>query len=309
MTTTDGAAAEIPGCAGPDPRPDPPAFTPPPGACDAHFHVFGPSDRFPFAPDRRYTPPDSPLEDYLVLMEKLGIERGVVVHPNLHGSDNAVTLDAVARSDGRFLAIVGIDASAGFEDLKRLDALGARGVRFAFNPQHGGAFDSGLFDRAAGWCARLGWQIEIHSAPEALAGLAERLARADVPVVIDHFGRVDVSLGLDQEPFRVLLDLAGERHVWVKLTGADRISAAGPPYGDVVPFARALVDAAPDRVVWGTDWPHSAYFDPLRMPNDGALLNLLQAFAPDPAARDGILAGNAARLFGFPRPPQPEGRT
>ena len=132
MTATDGAAAEIPGCAGPDPRPDPPAFTPPPGACDAHFHVFGPSDRFPFAPDRRYTPPDSPLEDYLVLMEKLGIERGVVVHPNLHGSDNAATLDAVARSDGRFLAIVGIDAAAGFEDLKRLDALGARGVRFAF---------------------------------------------------------------------------------------------------------------------------------------------------------------------------------
>ena len=309
MTAPGGTTAEIPGCAGPDPRPDPPAFTPPPGACDAHFHVFGPSDRFPFAPDRRYTPPDSPLEDYLVLMEKLGIERGVVVHPNLHGSDNAVTLDAVARSDGRFLAIVGIDAAAGFEDLKRLDALGARGVRFAFNPQHGGAFDSGLFDRAAGWCARLGWQIEIHSAPEALAGLAERLARADVPVVIDHFGRVDVSLGLDQEPFRVLLDLAGERHVWVKLTGADRISAAGPPYGDVVPFARALVDAAPDRVVWGTDWPHSAYFDPLRMPNDGALLNLLQAFVPDPAARDGILVDNAARLFGFPRPPQPEGRT
>ncbi len=299
--------AGVPDCLGPDPRPDPLAFRPPPGACDTHFHVFGPSDRFPYAPDRRYTPPDSPLEDYFVLMEKLGIERGVVVHPNLHGSDNAVTLDAVARSDGRFLGIVKLEASAAFEDLRRLDALGVRGVRFAFNPRHGGTFDSDLFDRAAGWCARLGWQIELHSAPEDLVRLAGRLARAGVPVVIDHFGRVDVSLGLDQEPFRVLLDLAKERHVWVKLTGADRISRTGPPYGDVVPFARALIAAAPDRVVWGTDWPHSAYFDRAGMPNDGALMNLMVAFAPDARARVRILVDNAARLFGFPRAPEAEG--
>ena len=290
---------DIPNCEGPDPNPSALLFTPPPGTCDTHFHVFGPSDKFPYAVNRKYTPPDSPLEDYFVLMEALGIERGVVVHPNLHGSDNAVTLDAIARSDGRFLGIVKLEATGTFEELKHLNTLGVRGVRFAFNPQHGGTFDSELFDRTAGWCAELGWQIELHSAPEDLVALAERLARADIPIVIDHMGRVDVSLGTDQEPFRVLLDLVGEDHIWVKLTGADRITKAGPPYDDVVPFARALIDAAPDRMVWGSDWPHSAYFDPTKMPNDGVLTNLLLDFAPDAAVRDKILVNNAARLFGF----------
>lgn len=290
---------DIPNCEGPDPNPQTLRFIPPPGTCDTHFHVFGPSNRFPYAPNRKYTPPDSPLEDYFVLMEALGIERGVVVHPNLHGPDNAVTLDAIARSDGRFLGIVKLEASGTFEELKHLHTLGVRGVRFAFNPQHGGTFDPELFDRTAGWCAELGWQIEVHSAPDDLVGLAERLARADIPIVIDHMGRVDVSLGNDQEPFRVLLDLVREDHIWVKLTGADRITKAGPPYDDVVPFARALIDAAPDRMIWGTDWPHSAYFDAAKMPNDGALMNLLPDFAPDPAVLDRILLDNPARLFGF----------
>ncbi len=290
---------EIPNCEGPDPNPVAPAFTPPPGTCDTHFHVFGPSNRFPYGANRKYTPPDSPLEDYFGLMEVLGIERGVVVHPNLHGPDNAVTLDAIARSDGRFLGVVKLEASGTFEELKHLDTLGVRGVRFAFNPQHGGTFDSELFDRTAGWCADLGWQIEIHSAPDDLVELAERLARAEIPIVIDHMGRVDVSLGTDQEPFRVLLDLVRETHIWVKLTGADRITKTGAPYDDVVPFARELIAVAPDRMIWGTDWPHSAYFDPSKMPNDGVLMNLLPAFAPDSAVRDRILVDNAARLFGF----------
>ncbi len=112
-------------------------------------------------------------------------------------------------------------------------------------------------------------------------------------------GRVDVSLGTDQEPFRVLLDLVRETHIWVKLTGADRITKTGAPYDDVVPFARELIAVAPDRMIWGTDWPHSAYFDPSKMPNDGVLMNLLPAFAPDSAVRDRILVDNAARLFGF----------
>ena len=290
---------DIPNCEGPDPNPLTPEFTVPVGTCDTHFHIFGPSGRFPYGPNRKYTPPDSPLEDYFVLMEALGIERGVVVHPNLHGPDNAVTLDAIARSDGRFLGIVKLEASGTFEELKHLHTLGVRGVRFAFNPQHGGTFDAEHFDRTSGWCAELGWQIELHSAPDDLIGLADRLARADIPIVIDHLGRVDVSLGLDQEPFRVLLDLAREDHIWVKLTGADRITKAGPPYDDVVPFARALIDVAPDRMVWGTDWPHSAYFDPAKMPNDGVLMNLLPEFAPEEGVRNKILVDNAARLFGF----------
>ena len=233
---------DIPNCEGPDPNPLTPKFTVPVGTCDTHFHIFGPSGRFAYGPNRKYTPPDSPLEDYFVLMEALGIERGVVVHPNLHGPDNAVTLDAIARSDGRFLGIVKLEASGTFEELKHLHTLGVRGVRFAFNPQHGGTFDAEHFDRTSGWCAELGWQIELHSAPDDLIGLADRLARADIPIVIDHLGRVDVSLGLDQEPFRVLLDLAREDHIWVKLTGADRITKAGPSLR-----RRRAVRPRPDR--------------------------------------------------------------
>ncbi len=291
--------SEIPNCEGPDPNPVAPMFTPPSGTCDTHFHIFGPSDRFPYGPNRKYTPPDSPLEDYFNLMDVLGIERGVVVHPNLHGPDNAVTLDAIARSDGRFVGIVKLEATRTLEELKHLHTLGVRGVRFAFNPQHGGTFDAALFDRSANWCGDLGWQIEIHSAPDDLIELAEKLARAQVPIVIDHMGRVDVSLGTDQEPFRVLLDLLRENHIWVKLTGADRISKTGSPYDDVIPFAQALIAAAPDRMIWGTDWPHSAYFDASKMPNDGDLMNLLSAFVPNTAVRDKILVENAARLFGF----------
>ena len=294
-------AAEIRACLGPDPHPVRPRFRPPVGACDAHFHVFGPTDRYPYAPDRKYTPPESPLETYIELMAALGIDRGVVVHPNLHGSDNAVTLDAIAGGGDRFLGIVKPDASVTFEDLKHFHAGGIRGLRFAFNPQHGGTFDSELFDCMVAWCGDLGWQVEIHAAPNDLVRLAERLRRVPIPVVIDHMGRVDVSQGLDQDPFKVLLDLVREKHVWVKLSGADRITQKGLPYDDVVPFARALIDAAPDRVIWGTDWPHSAYFDPTRMPNDGELLNLLLEFAPEEAVRRRILVDNPARLFGFQR--------
>ena len=292
----------IPDCLGPDPDPTPPLFDAPAGTCDTHFHVFGPRARFPYAAGRKYTPPDSPLEDYLELMRSIGIERGVVVHPNLHGGDNSVTLDALDRSEGRFFGIIKVDGSTTLETLKRLHGRGIRGVRFAFNPEHGGSFESRLFEQAAAWCSDLGWQVEVHTSPDDLTRLGDRLRRVPAPVVIDHMGRIDVSGGLGQEPFRVLLDLVREEHVWVKLSGADRLTKQGPPYDDVVPFARALVEAAPDRMIWGSDWPHSAYFDPARMPNDGDLFNLLLDLVPDPTTRTRILVDNPARLFGFPRP-------
>ncbi len=290
---------EIPMCLGPDPHPAKPKFTAPAGTCDTHFHVFGPGDRFPYAAGRKYTPPDSPFESYMALIEAIGIERGVVVHPNLHGNDNAVTLDAIERGEGRFLGIVKVDGTTTRDDLKRLHGRGIRGVRFAFNPQHGGTFDGRLFDRVAAWCGDLGWQVELHMAPDDLARLAERMRRLPAPVVIDHMGRIDPSQGLAQEPFQVLLDLVREEHVWVKLSGADRLTGHGPPYADVVPFAQALIAAAPERMIWGSDWPHSAYFDAAGMPNDGDLFNLLLEFAPDDATRTRILVDNPARLFGY----------
>jgi len=275
-------------------RPVPPL---PAGTWDTHFHVFGPVDRFPYAAKRKYTPPESPFEDYVALAARLGIGRAVCVHPNLHGPDNAVTLDALRRSDGRFIGIVKLDAHATFEDLQRMDGAGIRGVRFAFNPDHGGELDPVLLERASRWCAELGWCIDLHMAADDLPTLAETIARTPVPVVIDHMARIDPARGLAQQPFVVLLELARLDHVWVKLTGADRITRAGPPYADVQPFARALLEAAPGRMIWGTDWPHSGYFDAARMPDDVDLANLTHAIAPDESLRRKVLIDNPARLF------------
>ena len=269
----------------------------PAGAWDTHFHVFGPVDRFPFAVKRKYTPPDSPFEAYIALAERLGIERAVCVHPNLHGPDNAVTLDALERSDGRFIGIVKLHDGTTLEDLRRMDAAGIRGVRFAFNPEHGGELDPVLLARAQRWCAELGWCIDLHMAAEDLPRLAETIARTPVPIVIDHMARIDPARGLAQTAFTVLLDLARLPHVWVKLTGADRITRTGPPYQDVVPYARALLEAAPERMIWGTDWPHSGYFDAARVPDDVGLVDLSFAFAPDPALHHRLMVANPGRLF------------
>ena len=270
----------------------------PPGTWDTHFHVFGPLDRFPYATNRKYTPPPAPLEAYVALMERLGISRAVCVHPNVHGPDNGVTLDALRRSNGRLLGIVKASERLSLAQLRDLDAAGVRGVRFAFNPQHGGQLDARLLDRFESWAEELRWCIDFHMAPEDLEPLVPRLSKLAVPLVIDHFARIDPAQGLDQRPFRVLLDLAAHDHVWVKLSGADRITGTGPPYRDVVPFAHALIAAAPTRVVWGTDWPHSGYFAPDRMPRDAALADLVFDFAPRESDRLRLLVENPRALFG-----------
>jgi predicted TIM-barrel fold metal-dependent hydrolase len=291
------ATEAAPPCLGPDANPRPLKITLPKGSWDTHFHVFGPTSRFPYAAKRKYTPPSSPLEDYLVLTQRLGIDRGVCVHPNLHGPDNSVTFDAVARSDGRFLCIVKVDKDITLAQLREMKRKGTCGVRFAFNPQHGGELDIELFERVVDWCGELGWCVNLHMASSHLPVLADRLQRLKVPTLIDHFARIDPSKGIDQPEFKILLALMKEPHMWVKLTGADRITKAGPPYSDVVPFARALIDLAPDRLIWGTDWPHSGYFEQSRMPNDGDLVNLLLDFAPSEETRKRILVDNPSRLF------------
>jgi predicted TIM-barrel fold metal-dependent hydrolase len=289
----------IPACEGPHLTRKRVDFQMPEGAWDTHFHVFGPASIFPYAEQRLYTPPDSPYEDYLALMDALGIARGVCVQPNVHGSDNSVTMDTVERSEGRLLGIIKPHRDMSFPELRAMKAQGACGVRFAFNPQHGsGELDLELFERMSAWCQQLDWCVNLHFAPTALDSLAERLARADTPILIDHLGRIDTAKGVDQPHFQTLVDLAKLDHVWVKLTGADRITRTGVPYDDVVPFVDALAKASPDRLIWGTDWPHSGYFDPAQMPDDGELLNLVGRFAPDAALRQKILVDNPLRLFG-----------
>lgn len=262
--------------------------------------MLGPQTRFPYSKTRKYTPPDAPLEACLRMHDGLGIARGLVVHANTHGFDNSVDLDAAARSGGRYLAVVRLDATATREGCEHLHAQGARGVRFAFNPQHGGSLDHAVFDHVMACIDGLGWFVELHFDGGALPGLKDWLASIPATVVIDHLGRIDPALGLAQEPFNVLCELARRDTVWVKLSGADRLTKSAPQYADVVPFAHALIRIAENRMIWGSDWPHTGVFDAARMPDDGKLLDALFDFAPDEAVLKKILVDNPLRLLGLP---------
>jgi 2-pyrone-4,6-dicarboxylate lactonase len=284
----------------PPPHPDPHqpvAFTPPSGACDAHCHVFGPAAQFPFAPDRTYTPPDAGCEQFDRLQERLGLSRAVFVQASCHGTDNSAMLDAISRGNGRFAGVAMVDESFTDADLGALHDAGVRGVRFSFVAHLGGAPDMDDFWRIVDRVAPFGWHVVLHFDAADLPAYADVFDRLPVPYVIDHLARIDAAAGLDQEPFARLCELLADERAWVKISGAERLSAEGPPrYADVVPFARAAIARAPDRVLWGTDWPHP---NVKQMPDDGDLVDLLAAFAPDETTRTRILVDNPARLYNF----------
>ncbi len=284
-------------CQPPDPEPRAPSFTPPAGACDAHCHVFGPGDVFPYHPKRSYTPPDAPYEALTRLHATLGLDRAVIVQATCHGNDNRAMLDAIARAGGRYRGVAMIGGTETDADLERLHEGGVRGVRMSFARHLSGPPDFSNVAHVAGRIAPLGWHLVLYLEAEDVAENADALGRLDVPVVIDHMARVRVRDGLGQAPFRLLLDFLREADFWVKISCAERLSAAGPPFDDVVPFAGALIEAAPDRVLWGTDWPHPNIVG--QMPNDGDLTELLLSYAPDEALRRKILVDNPARLYGF----------
>jgi predicted TIM-barrel fold metal-dependent hydrolase len=288
----------IPECLGPVAAPSRPGWKLPEGAWDTHFHVLGPQARFPYAVTRKYTPPDAPLDAALALHKHLGIRNGLVVHANTHGFDNCVDLDAAARSGGRYLAVVRLDGRASRESCQALHAAGACGVRFAFNPQHGGTLDQKVFEHVLGCIEGLGWFVELHFDGAALPGLRAWLEAIPATVVIDHFGRVDPAAGVEQEPFGILCELMRRGNFWTKISGAERISKLGHPYDDVAPLAQRLVQIAPDRLIWGSDWPHTGVFDAKKMPDDGKLLDALCRFVPDEDVRRRILVDNACRLLG-----------
>ncbi len=288
-------------CMPPDPNPRKPRFAPPPNSCDTHFHVFGPPEIFPFASTRQYTPPAAPIEHYLSMLAVIGIDRGVVVQPSAHGFDNTATLDAIAKTGGRLRGVGRVNDTTTPGELKRLHEGGIRGVRFNLLDRPAGNIKLEVFDRVIDRLVGLGWSVDLHIDPKNLLLLEERIRALPVPVVIDHLGRINPVDGLDQPTFRLLLDFMKDEKFWVKLSAVDKISRAdkGLLCTDLVPFAHALIDAAPDRVIWGTDWPHSNLFVPGKTPNDGDLLDLLYEFAPDEKVRRKILVDNPSRLYGF----------
>lgn len=283
-------------CLPPDPNPVKPSLELPPGACDAHCHVFGPAAKFPYAHDRSYTPPDAPVEALRKLHAHLGISRAVIVHASCHGSEMDVTLDAIASSGGLYRGVAVVEDGISDAELDRLHAGGIRGIRFNFVKHLGGVPDLAVFYRLLARIKPLGWHIVLHFDAGDLLEQAELLRRIDVPFIIDHMGRVKAAEGIAQPPFQALLDLYRRNPLaWIKICGAERVSVGKRPFRDAVPFAQALIDIDASRLLWGTDWPHPNISKD--MPNDGELVDLLAEMCPDAALRSRILVDNPTRMY------------
>ena len=283
--------------AGPDLNTKTLEFKLPPLTCDSHCHIFGPGDKYPYATGRAYTPPDAPLEMFQALHRKLGVERAVIVNASVHGTDHRVALDAIAVSGGRYRAVGNLDDAITEKELQDLHQGGFRGCRFNFVRHLGGVPDMKVFDRVLAKIAPLGWHVDLHFDAIDIPQYASMLKHLPVRYTIDHMGRIKAGEGLDQKPFQALIDmLKSDEKCWVKVCGCERVSASGAPFLDVVPFARRIVETAPDRVIWGTDWPHP---NVKQMPNDGDLVDFVPLFLPEPELQRRILVENPARLFEF----------
>jgi 2-pyrone-4,6-dicarboxylate lactonase len=279
-------------------------FKMPRGACDSHAHVFGPYDRHPLSDDRSYTPGEYPGAAFIAHLDRLGIERGVLVTGSAAGTDNGSVLTALSQYPDRLrgIAVPSVDASDA--ELDRWHAVGIRGVRANLFKRDGHAvYRNGIgievLEALAPRLRERGWhaQIWIH-APD-LPELAPRLLKLGVPLVVDHMGRMATTRGVADAGFQQLCRMLADGSTWTKISGADR-NGQGAPYAEVDPFAKALLAANIERVVWGTDWPHINYFEAGQVPDDGALANLLARWLPDEAQRRRVLVDNPAALYDFP---------
>jgi len=295
MSDRAETAATIPGCQGYNPDPGKPRLAISPGSADCHAHIFGPQGRYPYTPNRSYTPPEASIEAYRRMLGALGFERAVIVQPSVYGADNRCTRDAVVASGGKWRGVAVVEPGVSDSLLAELHAAGFRGVRI--NLLFKGGLQLYALEQIARSIQPLGWHVQLLLDGRDLPELAERLRRLPVDFVVDHMGHMPASLGTGHAGFQTLLQLLRGGRCWVKLSGAYRISAQPQPYDDALPFARALVETAPDKLVFGTDWPHPSISVP--MPQDASLLDLLPTWAPDEATRRQILVENPARLYGF----------
>ena len=279
------------------PNPSKPTFRPPPGAVDAHCHVFGPGDVFPYAPERKYTPCDAPAAKLFELRDFLGFERNVIVQATCHGADNRALLDAIERSNGRARGVATVRADVGAAELKALHAAGVRGVRFNFVKRLADSVPRETLAAIAARIAPLGWHIVIYFEAADLPQLYDFITALPTTVVVDHMGRPDVNKPVDGPEFELFLRLMRDhRHLWSKVSGTERLSKSGPPgYHDVVPFSRRVVESFPDRVLWGSDWPHPNL--KTHMPDDGKLVDFIARIAPTAQLQSKLLVDNPMRLY------------
>jgi 2-pyrone-4,6-dicarboxylate lactonase len=279
------------------PNPSKPAFTVPAGSVDAHCHVFGPGSHFPYAPTRKYTPCDAPKEKLWELRDHLGFERNVIVQATCHGTDNRALVDALQHSNGRARGVASVRREVSDEELQALHEAGVRGVRFSFVKRLVDTLPHDTLREIGERIQRLGWHLVIYFESQDLPGLVEFLSSLPGTIVFDHMGRPDVGKGVDSPEFELFFELLSENtNLWAKVSCPERLSAKGPPaYDDVVPFARKVVESFPDRVLWGTDWPHPNMKS--HMPDDGQLVDYIPRIAVTPDLQRRLLVDNPMRLY------------
>jgi 2-pyrone-4,6-dicarboxylate lactonase len=277
-------------------NPSTPKFQLPKGAVDAHCHVFGPGDLFPFAPERKYTPCDASWEQLFALRDFLGFERNVIVQATCHGADNRALVDALQRSNGKARGVATVKRSVTDEELQALHAAGVRGVRFNFVKRLVDALPFDSLSEIAERIAKLGWHIVIYFEADDLKEYFSFFTDLPAPVVVDHMGRPDVSKDAFGPDFDLFVKLLEYDNFWCKTTCPERLSQSGPPaYDDVVPFARRIVEAFPGRVIWGTDWPHPNLKS--HMPDDGHLVDFIPKIATTESLQQKLLVTNPMRLY------------
>jgi 2-pyrone-4,6-dicarboxylate lactonase len=280
-----------------DPDPSKPSYVPPPGAVDAHCHVFGPGDRFPYAPERKYTPVDAGKEQLFALRDFLGFDRNVIVQATCHGADNRALVDALLAAGDRARGVATVRPGVSRAELADLHAAGVRGIRFNFVKRLADPKPDDYYLGLADVVAEFGWHIVVYFEAPDLAERWQLFTSLPTVVVVDHMGRPDVSQPVDSPGFAQFTRFMREHdNVWSKVSGAERLSVSGPPdYADVVPFARHIVETFPDRVIWGTDWPHPNMKS--HMPDDGNLVDLIPRIAPTEDLQRRLLVDNPMRLY------------
>jgi 2-pyrone-4,6-dicarboxylate lactonase len=281
-----------------DPNPRVPAVRLPPLACDSQFHVFGPPDVYPVRPGAAYEMPSATIAAAMKMHRTLGLQRGVIVQPTTYGADHRATLDGIAAAGANYRGCANavVFESADDAALAKLHAGGIRGARFS-RQSLGIALSPQAFDRAIARIRELGWYAKVQPETAGFAAQTAQYEKLDLPVLIDHMGRPNAAAGADDPSLKKVLELLKRGNFWVMLSLAEKISKAGPPWDDVIPIMRALIEAAPDRVIWASDWPHPV--STAQPPNEADLVELLYRATHDDAERRRILVDNPAKLFGF----------
>jgi|TARA_B110000908_G_C10264019_1_gene461879 2-pyrone-4,6-dicarboxylate lactonase len=285
------------------PNPKKPDFVLPPNACDAHCHVFGPEDKFPYAPESKYQPPDAPKEKLFALHRHLGFERSVLVQASCHGTDNSAMIDMLEHGQGRYRGVAVVGDNITVNEIQHMHNAGVRGIRFNFVKRLVDVKPHDFYRRIANLIAPFGWHVIVYFEPQELVDIEQLLISLPTPIVIDHMGRPAVEKGLSHADFLRISNLVANRpDTWVKVGCLERLSQQQPPYLDAVPFARHFVENFPDRVLWGTDWPHPNMKS--HMPDDGALVDAVPLIAPTKELQQKLLVDNPERLYGFDNPSQ-----